>query len=721
VWHISITHLDPDHARDAALTRHRMREKRPMAEVLVEGSSYSRGNLKRRLYADGLKERRCEVCGQDEAWRGRPMSLILDHINGVSNDNRLENLRIICPNCAATLDTHCGRLNKRKYSPRECHHCSAEFYPRARDQRYCCRRCAITAPRGRPQPERRKVERPPYTHLVREVRAMGYLATGRRYGVSDNAIRKWIRQYERERAAAPRGAGITPRPAGAVPQGSAAAVASSTSRSSPRTVPSPTPASTLSPVKGPTVIILAAGQGTRMRSTTPKVLHPLCGRAMLGWPIAAAREAGAGRIVVVGGPDGALADHLPAGIELAVQQEPRGTADAVLAAAGFIDPAADVLVLSGDAPLVTAELVRAIASAQSDADVAATLATTTLEDPSGYGRVVRGADGSIERVVETKAPGDATEEQLAIREVNAGMYAFAGQALLDALREVRSDNAQGEYYLPDVLAVLRAQGARVTAFEVPDPDLLMGVNDRVELAAARAVAQRRIHEDLMRSGVTIVDPATTVIEAGVQIGPDTVIEPSCFLRGTTRLGGGCRIGPLTTIIDSHLGDAVSVAHSYLVSCEVADAATVGPFAYLRPGAVLREGAKAGTFVEIKNSEIGRGAKVPHLSYVGDAEVGEDSNLGASTITANYDGRAKHRTHVGKRVHTGVDTTLVAPVTVGDDAYTGAGSVITRDVPPAALGIARPKQENVEGYAGRRRGEGSGPPPGDPDQTEPPAA
>jgi bifunctional UDP-N-acetylglucosamine pyrophosphorylase/glucosamine-1-phosphate N-acetyltransferase len=472
-------------------------------------------------------------------------------------------------------------------------------------------------------------------------------------------------------------------------------------------------------VNGPTVIILAAGQGTRMRSRIPKVLHPLCGRAMLGWPISAAREAGAGRLVVVGGPDGALSDHLPEGVELAVQQEPRGTADAVLAAAGFIDPAADVLVLSGDVPLITAELIRAIADSQRDGGAAATVATTTLDDPSGYGRIVRGADGSIERVVETKAAGDATEEQLAIREVNAGVYAFAGQALLDALREVRSDNAQGEFYLPDVLSVLCGQGAKVSAFEVSDPDVLMGVNDRVELAAARAVAQRRIHEELMRSGVTIVDPATTVIEAGVHVGPDTVIEPSCFLRGTTRIGAGCRVGPLTTVIDSQLGDAVTVTHSYLVSCEVDDLARVGPFAYLRPGAVLREGAKAGTFVEIKNSEIGRGAKVPHLSYIGDAEIGEDSNLGASTVTANYDGRAKHRTHVGKRVRTGVDTTLVAPVTVGDDAYTGAGSVIVGDVPPAALGIARARQENLEGYADRRRQESPGPPAGDPDETEPP--
>lgn len=455
-------------------------------------------------------------------------------------------------------------------------------------------------------------------------------------------------------------------------------------------------------MSAPTVIILAAGQGTRMRSSTPKVLHDLCGMAMIEWPIAAAREAGAGRIVVVGGPDRALAEHLPAGVELAVQDEPRGTADAVLAAAGFVDPAGAVLVLSGDAPLVTPELVGAIAAAQTDNGAAATVATMTLADPRGYGRIVRDGDGSIERVVETKITADASADELAIGEVNAGLYAFAGQALLDALREVRPDNAQGEYYLPDVLSVLRRQGARVAAYEVEDTQSLMGVNDRVELAAARAVAQRRVHERLMRSGVTVVDPATTVIDAGVRVGQDTVVEPTCFLRGSTSVGAGCRVGPLTTLIDAHLGDEVLAPYSYLVGCEVAAGAAVGPFAYLRPGTVLREGAKAGTFVEIKNSEIGRGAKVPHLSYVGDAEVGDETNLGAATITANYDGQAKHRTHIGKRVHTGVDTTLVAPVSVGDDAYTGAGSVVSDDVPPGALGIARAPQENVEGYAERRR-------------------
>jgi bifunctional UDP-N-acetylglucosamine pyrophosphorylase/glucosamine-1-phosphate N-acetyltransferase len=327
----------------------------------------------------------------------------------------------------------------------------------------------------------------------------------------------------------------------------------------------------------------------------------------------------------------------------------------------------------------------------------------TLDDPSGYGRVVRDADGGVERVVETKRPGDATEEELAIAEVNAGVYAFEGAALLDALARVGTDNAQGELYLPAALAVLREGGARVGAFGVDDPSLMLGVNDRVELARVRRIAQQRIHEAHMRAGVTIVDPGSTTIDVDVRIGADTVIEPSTFLRGATIVGERCTVGPLTTAIDTTLGDEVTVVHSYLNDCEVRAGATVGPFAYLRPGALLRERSKAGTFVEIKNSDIGEGSKVPHLSYVGDADVGPGTNLGAATITANYDGRNKHRTTIGANVRTSVDTTLVAPVTVGDDAYTGAGSVVTEDVPPGALAIARARQTNIDDYAARRRG------------------
>ncbi|HEV3230291.1 MAG TPA: bifunctional UDP-N-acetylglucosamine diphosphorylase/glucosamine-1-phosphate N-acetyltransferase GlmU [Solirubrobacteraceae bacterium] len=450
----------------------------------------------------------------------------------------------------------------------------------------------------------------------------------------------------------------------------------------------------------PTVVILAAGQGTRMRSRTPKVLHPICGRPMIGWPVAAAQAAGFDRIVVVGGPDKALAGHLPEHVQLAVQTEPRGTGDAVLAAADSLDRDTTVLVLSGDVPLITAEFLRDLADAHAANQAAATMATMELDDPSGYGRVVHDADGSVERVVETKTPGDATEAELQIREVNAGVYAFDGAALLDALAQLAPHNAQGEYYLPDTFTPMRQAGRTIAAHQLPDPDALLGVNDRAELAHVSAVAQRRIHRRHQQAGVTIVDPDSTLIEVDVVLGPDTTVEPSSFLRGATHAGAGCRIGPLTTLIDVTLGDECSIVQSYLDSCEVRTGAKVGPFTYVRPGTLIREGAKAGTFVEIKNSDIGAGAKVPHLSYIGDADIGEEANLGAGTITANYDGRAKHRTTIGRRVRGGVDTSLVAPVTVADDAYTAAGSVITEDVPPGALGIARARQTNIEGYAER---------------------
>jgi bifunctional UDP-N-acetylglucosamine pyrophosphorylase/glucosamine-1-phosphate N-acetyltransferase len=450
-----------------------------------------------------------------------------------------------------------------------------------------------------------------------------------------------------------------------------------------------------------TVVILAAGQGTRMRSHVPKMLHDLCGRPLVEWPIAAALDAGAGKVVVVGSPDNSLAGHLPDGVDTVVQPVPDGTGGAVRAAVPAIEPGTTVVVLPGDVPLVTAETIETLVDAHNAAAAAATMATMILADPTGYGRVVRGADGGVERVVETKAAGDATDAELAIGEVNSSIFAFDGDALREALAELTTDNAQGELYLPDVLPALRARGETVAAHVLDDPDIALGVNDRVQLAQVRAIAQRRIHDAHGRAGVTIVDPASTVIEVGVRIGEDTVVEPSSFLRGSTAIGAGCTIGPLTTLIDVTLHDEVRVPHSYLVSCEVRDGATVGPFAYLRPGTLLREGSKAGTFVEIKNSDVGPGTKVPHLSYIGDADIGADTNLGAATITANYDGVHKHRTPIGSRVHPGVDTTLVAPVTLGDDTFTGANSAITKNVPDGALAIARERQTNHEGYAKRK--------------------
>jgi bifunctional UDP-N-acetylglucosamine pyrophosphorylase/glucosamine-1-phosphate N-acetyltransferase len=450
-------------------------------------------------------------------------------------------------------------------------------------------------------------------------------------------------------------------------------------------------------VTAPTVVILAAGQGTRMRSRTPKVLHDLCGQPMIAWPVAAALAAGAGKVVVVDGPERLLDGQLPDGVELAIQPEPNGTGGAVQAAAAHLGDE-PVLVLNGDVPLVTAEALTDLLEAHAQAEAQATVASMELDDPAGYGRVVRREDGSVLRVVETKVEGDATAEQLAIREVNAGVYAFDGPALKEALDRLTPDNAQGELYLPSTLELLD----RVAAYPLDDPTLLLGINDRADLARVRALAQARIHRAHMRAGVTIVDPASTLIDVTVQVGADTVIEPFCFLRGQTVIGAGCAVGPLTTLIDTRLGDEVRVPHSYLVECEVRAAATVGPFAYLRPGTLLRERSKAGTFVEIKNSDIGEGTKVPHLSYIGDADVGPNTNLGAATITSNYDGFRKHRTTIGADVRTSVDTTLVAPVTVGDGAYTGANSAITEDVPPGALGIARPRQTNIDGYVERRK-------------------
>jgi bifunctional UDP-N-acetylglucosamine pyrophosphorylase/glucosamine-1-phosphate N-acetyltransferase len=451
-------------------------------------------------------------------------------------------------------------------------------------------------------------------------------------------------------------------------------------------------------VAAPAVVILAAGQGTRMRSNTPKVLHELCGRPMVLWPVRAALAAGAARVVVVDSPQRALEQVLPEGVELAVQPAPNGTGGALVAAVSQLDlsPAArphTVVVLSGDVPLVDAQAIRALTDAHEQGDAAATMLTTVLEDPSGYGRVVRDAAGGLVRVVETKADGDSTLEERSITEVNTGIYAFDAQALGAALPRLGADNAQGELYLPQVLDVLAADGRTVITYQSDDPTLVLGINDRVALASVRKLAQLAIHRDHMLAGVSIVDPDATVIDVDVEIGADTVIEPFTTIKGSTKIGRACVI-----------------RHSYLLDCELEDRVTVGPFAYLRPGTVLHSGAKAGTFVEVKNSDIGAGAKIPHLSYIGDADVGELTNLGATTVTANYDGHTKHRTSIGRGVHTSVDTTLVAPVTLGDGARTGAGSVITDDVPPGALGIARERQTNIEGYSEReQRSDELGPP------------
>ena len=454
-------------------------------------------------------------------------------------------------------------------------------------------------------------------------------------------------------------------------------------------------------MNAPIVVILAAGQGTRMRSRTPKVLHDICGLPMIAWPVAAAREAGAGRIIVVDSPARPLEGHLPDGVEIAVQPEPNGTGGAVAAAAQLLDADRPVVVLSGDVPLVSADAIRELVGAHAYQRAAATVATTVLDDPTGYGRVVRGDGGVLERIVETKAGGDATTEELAIREINTGIYVFDGGALLGALPRLRPDNEQGELYLPDVLALLREEGATVAAHAIDDPAIVLGINDRVQLGEARELARRRIIGGHQRAGVDVVDPASTQIDVTVVLGQDTVVEPFTILRGATVAGERCRLGPGATLTNVTIGDEATVLHTYGIDAEIRDGASVGPFAYLRPGTLLRERSKIGTFVEVKNSDIGQGTKVPHLSYVGDADVGAGSNLGAGTITANYDGRRKHRTTIGTGVRGSVHVSYVAPVTVGDRAWTAAGSVITHDVPDGALGIARERQSNIDGYDDRR--------------------
>jgi bifunctional UDP-N-acetylglucosamine pyrophosphorylase/glucosamine-1-phosphate N-acetyltransferase len=454
-------------------------------------------------------------------------------------------------------------------------------------------------------------------------------------------------------------------------------------------------------VSAPTVLIMAAGQGTRMRSAIPKVLHPICGRALVSWPIAAAQEAGAGRIAVIVSPDRDITGALPDGIESVPQPEADGTGGALRAARALVEESETVVVLSGDVPLVSAELIGAIVATHESEGAAATVVTAVLDDPGSYGRVIRGEGAEVDRIVEAKAEGDATAEELELKEINAGIYVFDGPALAAVLAGLGNDNAQGEYYLPDVLPLLREAGGRVVAHVSADPNVILGVNSRADLALVEAEARRQILRRHMLAGVTIVDPAATWIEVEVEIEPEVRIEPGCSLIGACEIGTGTVVGPHTTLIDSRLGAEVTVPHSYLVECDVGDRCKVGPFAYLRPHAELAEGAKAGTFVEIKNSRIGAGAKVPHLSYIGDAEVGDGANLGAATITANYDGFVKSRTKIGHGARTGVDTTLVAPVEVGDSAYTGAGSVITDDVPAGALGITRSEQANVEDYAERK--------------------
>jgi bifunctional UDP-N-acetylglucosamine pyrophosphorylase / glucosamine-1-phosphate N-acetyltransferase len=446
-----------------------------------------------------------------------------------------------------------------------------------------------------------------------------------------------------------------------------------------------------------TVLIMAAGKGTRMRSPVPKVLHRVCGKPLVEWVIDTAREAGAGRVVCVVRPGDGVAAGLPESVEVAEQREGEGTGSAVLAARDVVEEG-PVVVLSGDQPLVSTEELSALVADHVAHGAGATLLTTDGLDPAGYGRIVRDAEGNFERIVETKYTEGVPSEELAIREVNLGTYVFEAPEVFLALDEVETE--AGERYLTGVFPLLHADGRRIVTHMTHDATIALGVNDRADLMTAEELAQRRILEGHARAGVTFLAPGSTRVEAHVTIGPDTTIGPGVSLLGTTSVGERCELGPHTTLTDCQVEATAAVIHTYGVDAQIGEGAIVGPFTYLRPGTRIGAKAKVGTFVEVKNSDIGEGAKVPHLSYIGDAEVGEGSNLGASTITANYDGRQKHRTKVGRSAKTGIHTSLVAPVDVGDRAYTGAGSVITADVPDGALGISRPEQKNVEGYADR---------------------
>jgi bifunctional UDP-N-acetylglucosamine pyrophosphorylase/glucosamine-1-phosphate N-acetyltransferase len=431
-------------------------------------------------------------------------------------------------------------------------------------------------------------------------------------------------------------------------------------------------------------IVLAAGLGTRMHSATPKHLHPLLGRRLADWVIEAVRELGPEPLVVITAPDAREAFE---GVTVAVQEVPRGTGDAAAAARESLDGfEGDVLVVTGDAATITSALLGALLETHRSAGAAATVLSLEPPDPGAYGRIVRNDDGALQAIVEAR---DAHDAELAIPEVNSSIYVFEAAKLWPALEQLSPQNAQGELYLTDTVRNLVAAGERVAVHKADDPSEAEGVNTRAELAAAAAVLRDRINLGHMLAGSTIVDPATTWIDPTVELEPDCTIQPFTVLRGGTRVARGAEVGPHVVAVDTEIGSD----------------ALVGPFCYLRPGTVLETGAKAGAFVEIKNSRIGERTKVPHQSYIGDAEIGANTNIAAGNITVNFPhqpGKPKGRTTIGRNVRTGVHNAFVAPVEIGDDAWIGAGSVITEDVPPESLAVARARQENKEGYVRRKR-------------------
>ncbi|HEY3996283.1 MAG TPA: bifunctional UDP-N-acetylglucosamine diphosphorylase/glucosamine-1-phosphate N-acetyltransferase GlmU [Mycobacterium sp.] len=457
------------------------------------------------------------------------------------------------------------------------------------------------------------------------------------------------------------------------------------------------------------VLVLAAGPGTRMRSDTPKVLHTLGGRSMLSHLLHSIAKVAPQHLVVILGHEhqritplvAEWADTLGRPIEVALQDRPQGTGHAARCGLSALpdDYAGVVIVTSGDTPLLDSDTLADLVASHNAVSAAATVLTTTLPDPSGYGRILRTQDNEVTAIVEHS---DATAAQREIREVNAGVYAFDVAALRSALNRLSANNAQQELYLTDVISILRGDGHLVHARHVDDSALVAGVNNRVQLADLGAELNRRVVAAHQMAGVTIVDPTSTWIDVDVTIGRDTVIHPGTQLLGRTQVGSQCVVGPGTTLTDVTVGDGASVVRTHGSSAAIGAGADVGPFTYLRPGTMLGADGKLGAFVETKNSTIGAGTKVPHLTYVGDADIGEQTNIGASSVFVNYDGTSKSRTTIGSHVRTGSDTMFVAPVTVGDGAYTGAGTVVRDDVPPGALAISAGPQRNIEGWVQRKR-------------------
>ncbi|MGW4273239.1 bifunctional UDP-N-acetylglucosamine diphosphorylase/glucosamine-1-phosphate N-acetyltransferase GlmU [Streptomyces seoulensis] len=462
----------------------------------------------------------------------------------------------------------------------------------------------------------------------------------------------------------------------------------------------------MSAIRPAAVVVLAAGEGTRMKSATPKVLHEICGRSLVGHVLAAARELNPENlVVVVGHAREKVTAHLAevdAEARTAVQEKQKGTGHAVRMGLEELGGSVEgtVIVVCGDTPLLTAGTLRDLAAAHTADGNAVTVLTAEVPDATGYGRIVRDAEsGAVTAIVEHK---DATEAELAVREINSGVFAFDGRLLADALGKVRTNNSQGEEYLTDVLGILREAGHRVGASVAGDHREIAGINNRVQLGEARRTLNERLLTAAMLSGVTVVDPATTWVDVTVTFAQDVTVLPGTQLHGATHLAEGSVVGPNSRLTDTKVGAGARVDNTVSDGAVVGPEASVGPYAYLRPGTRLGLKSKVGTYVETKNARIGEGTKVPHLSYVGDATIGEYTNIGAASVFVNYDGQDKHHTTIGSHCRTGSDNMFVAPVTVGDGAYTAAGSVITKNVPPGSLAVARGQQRNIEGWVERKR-------------------